>query len=208
MYTINIIRHVLGNLRHGRKQETISCPCFQGEYWPLPPGQHLTAGHHRWLPASHQYGCHLNPESLTGSMGSSLGCLWNYHRCDSGVFGPISHSRRFGTSNRRYQRDPCLSHPRPAHRCHLWTQALKSDWCSENEGVAILRCGCEYHAFLLRFANPQIRQSKASRGIRAILLPLSRRGSFSLILPILLALVRTMLFSKLFWNVFSKKSYR
>jgi hypothetical protein len=74
--------------------------------------------------------------------------------------------------------------------------------------VARLMCGYERHASLLQSASPQIRQSKASRGIRAILRPLSPRGSFSLILPILLLLVRTMLFSKLFWNVFSKKSCR
>lgn len=121
---------------------------------------------------------------------------------------PISHSRTSGTSSRRYPLDPYLSHPRPAHQCRRWTQASKSDLCSETEEVARLRRGCECHASLLRSAGPRIKQSKASEEIRAILRPLSRRGSFSLILPILLSLVKIMLFSKLFLNVFSKKSCR
>jgi hypothetical protein len=72
--------------------------------------------------------------------------------------------------------------------------------------VARLRCGCESHASLLQSASPQIRQSKASRGIRAILRPLSQRGSFSLILPILLLLVRTMLFLSCFGMFFQRKA--
>ena len=208
MYTINIIRHVLGNLRHGRKQETISCPCSRGEYWLLPPSHHLTFGHHPGLPTSHRCGCRLNPESLTGSKGLSLDFLWNYHRCDYGVFGPIAHSRMFGTSSRRCPQDLYLSHPRPAHQCPQWTQASKSDLCSETEEVARLGRGCGCHASLLRSATPQIKLSEASVEIRAILRPLFQRGFFSLILPILLSLAKTKLFFRLFSNVFSKKSCR
>ena len=157
MYTIKIIRHVLGNLKHGQKQETISCPCSRVGYWPLPPSHHLKAGRHRGLPTSHRCGCRLNPESLTDSKGLSQDFLWNYHHCDSGTFGPISHSRTFGTSSRHYPLDPYLSHPHLAHQCPRWTQASKSDLCSEIEGVARLRRGCECHASLLRSATPQIK---------------------------------------------------